>query len=138
MISLFTNVASSFYFVNYTSFGVIGLAISSSVGNLVQLFGLLFIFIKTVDGIDWKSNLNKFYKILLSSVFMGISSWLSIKFLDLFILNTTRTLPVLILLIISSLIGLITFVFCAYFLKIEELFDYQKYFLKIRSFIFRK
>lgn len=138
MISLFTNVASSFYFVNYTSFGVIGLAISSSVGNLVQLFGLLFIFIKTVDGIDWKNNLNKFYKILLSAVFMGISSWLSIKFLDLFILNTTRTLPVLILLIISSLIGLITFIFCAYFLKIEELFDYQKYLLKIRSFIFRK
>ncbi len=137
-VSLIINVATSFYFVNFTNLSVIGLAISASIGNLVQLFGLLIMFIKTVDGFNWPLVFSKFYKISIASILMGIISWLSIKFLDLFILDTTRVIPVLILMIVSSIIGLITYIFSVRFLKLEEVNDYQKYYLKFKNFIFHK
>jgi len=138
MISLSINIITSYYFVNFTNLGVVGLAISASIGNLIQLFGLLIMFIRIVDGFNWSIMFGKFYKILISSIFMGIISWLSIKFLDLFILDTTHVLPVLTLTLISSFIGLITYIFSVNFLKLEEAKDYKKYYLKFRDFIFHK
>lgn len=138
MISLIVTISTSFYFVNFTNLGVVGLAISASVGNIVQLLGLLIMFVRIVNGFNWSLMLTKFYKIMISSILMGISSWLSIKFLDLFILDTTRVIPVLTLATISSLIGLIVYVFSVQFLKLEEIKDYQKYYLRFKDFIFHK
>ncbi|HPT65694.1 MAG TPA: murein biosynthesis integral membrane protein MurJ [Candidatus Woesebacteria bacterium] len=138
MTSLAANIITSYCFINFTNLGVIGLAISASIGNLIQLFGLLFTFIKVVDGFNWLVMFVKFYKISISSILMGISSWLSIKFLDLFILDTTHVIPVLTLTIISSFIGLITYVFSANFLHLEEIKDYRKYYLRFKDFIFHK
>lgn len=137
-ISLTTNILFCFYFVNFTNFGVIGLAISASVGNLIQMFGLLIMFIRTVDGFNWSLMFTKFYKILISSILMGITSWLSIKFLDLFILDTSHFIPVFTLMVISSIIGLIVYISAVIFLKMDEIKDYQKYYLKFKDFIFRK
>jgi len=137
-ISLIINIATSFYFVNFTNLGVVGLAISASVGNLIQFFGLLIMFIKVVHGFNWPLLLNKFYKILISAILMGISSWLSIKFLDLFILDTTRFIPVLTLMTISSIVGLIVYIFSVKFLRLEEVKDYQKYYFMFKNFIFHK
>lgn len=137
-ISLITVITTSFYFINFTNFSVIGLAISASIGNLVQLFGLLIMFIRVVKGFDWSLMFTKFYKILISSVLMGISSWLTIKFLDLFVLDTSHFITVLTLATISSFIGLVTYIFFIRFLKLEEIQDYQKYYLKFKDFIFRK
>ncbi len=137
-VSLIVTIFTSFYFVRFTNLGVIGLAISASVGNIIQLLGLLIMFIRIVKGFNWSLMLTKFYKILISSILMGISSWLSIKFLDLFILDTTHVIPVLTLATISSIIGLITYIFSVQFLKVEEIKDYQKYYFKFKDFIFHK
>ena len=137
-VSLVTNIGTSYYFVHFTNLGVIGLAISASIGNLVQFAGLMFLFIKVVDGFNWSSVFVKIYKIILSSTLMGISSWLTVKFLDLFVLDTSHFVTVLTLTIISSVVGLITYVFSVRFLKLEELQDYQKYYFKFKDFIFRK
>ena len=138
VVSLVMDVIFSFYFVNFTKLGVIGLAISASIGNLIQMFGLLIMFIKIVDGFEWSIMFGKFYKILVSSVLTGVVSWLVIKFLDLFILDTSRFIPVLILMIVSSIIGLIAYVFAVVFLKMDEVKDYQRYYLKFKDFIFHK
>jgi putative peptidoglycan lipid II flippase len=138
VLSLITTVCTSFYFVHYTDFGVIGLAISASVGNLVQLLGLLIMFTKVVHDFNWSIMFNKSYKILICSGLMGVTSWLSIKFLDIFILDTTHVIPVLTLMAISSLVGLVTYIFSIKLFKIEEINDYQKYFLKFKDFIFSR
>jgi hypothetical protein len=69
---------------------------------------------------------------------MGITSWFSIKFLDLFILDTSRVISVLTLTMISSMVGVITYIFFVKFLRLEEIKDYQKYYFKFKDFIFRK
>lgn len=138
LVSLFFNVGLSYTLINFTDLGVVGLAISSSVGNIVQLVGLLFMFIKIVDGFEWLVVLKKVNKILASSLVLGLSTWFAIKALDLFVLDTAKTISVIIVFVISSLIGVICYVLSAKILKIEETNDYQVYFLKLKRFLLNK
>jgi len=137
-ISLISNICFSFYFVNFTNLGIIGLAISATIGNIIQLVGLLSRFVHSVDGVDWPFVIKKINKILFCSLFLGISSWGSLKLLDIFILDTSKTIYVIAVLLISSLIGLFIYGLSAKLLKIEEFHDYQRYFNKFTGFVFRK
>lgn len=129
-LSLLANVVSAFLFVNFTDLGVLGLAISASIGNLVQCFGLLFFFIKAIDGHDWSSTFVKFGKIIIASVVMGVSTWFSLKIFDLFILDTSKTLNLLVLFILSTTVGTIFYFASAKLLKLDEYQDYQSIFKK--------
>lgn len=134
--SLVTNVFSGYYFINYTDFGIVGLAVSASLGNLVQSFGLLYFYIRKVDGFEWNKLTLRFGKICLSSVIMGIASWLSIQFLDLFILDTSKTINVIFLFGFSAVFSAIIYFGTSRLLKIEEYSDYERYFIKFKRLIF--
>jgi hypothetical protein len=69
---------------------------------------------------------------------MGVGTWVSIKVLDLFVLDTTKTIFVIIVFTISSLIGFFCYIFSAKILKIDEINDYQHYFLKFKRFLLNK
>jgi len=137
-LSLIATVATSYYFVTFTNLGVISLAISASIGNLVQMFGLLYLFIKVVDGFDWSQMLAKFNRIFVSTLIMGITSWLSIRILDIFILDTTKTIYLMILFTISSLVGIITYIVSSSIMHIDEYQDYLKYAVKLKKFFIKK
>jgi len=134
-VSLFMNVATSFILINYTNLGVVGLAISSSIGNITQLIGLFYFFIKIVDGFNWTKTLKKVNQMLFASLIMGFATWVSLKFLDLFILDTTRVLPLIIVFAISSLIGIFVYFFTCYKFHVEELKDYHKFLIKFQNII---
>jgi len=136
--SLITNITVSFILINFTNLGVIGLAISSTATNIIQMLGLFYFFIKVVDGFDWTQTLRKLNKMLLASLLMGLSSWLSLKFLDLFVLDTTRTVALTIVFSASSLVGIIIYIFVSDLLDIDEINDYKKYLNKFKRFVFRK
>lgn len=134
-LSLIGNILSGFLFITFTDLGIVGLAISASIGNLIQCFGLLYLFIKKVDGFNWTETFNRFNKIFVSSILMGVITWLGLKTLDLFILDTTKTLNLIIVFTISSIIGLVFYIFIAHFWKIEELQDYKRHLVKFNRFI---
>ena len=136
--SLITNVFSGYYFINYTDLGIVGLAISASLGNLSQCLGLLYFYIKKVDGVNWNQILVRFGKICLSSVIMGVVSWVTLQFLDLFVLDTSKTINVIFLFGFSTLFAAIIYFITSYLLKIEEYGDYQRYFVKFRRLIFKR
>lgn len=133
LASLIFNVSTSFLLVNFTNLGVIGLAISSTVGNIIQTIGLFYFFIKIVNGFDWINTLKKINKILLASLTMGFSTWVSLKFMDLFVLDTTRTIPLAIVFSTSTLFGIFIYFYTVKVLKLEELQDYQKIILKFKN-----
>lgn len=108
-ISLFFNVITSYFFVHFTSLGIVGLAISASIGNLVQCIGLLWLFVLKVDGNGWKEMLFSFNRILISSILGGLVSWLTIRCLDLFILDTSKTINVILVFTASVISGAISF-----------------------------
>jgi len=130
-VSLFINVTSAYFLVNYTTLGIFGLALSASLGNLVQCFGLLYLFIKTVDGQGWFQTLQDSIRILFSSLFMGIVTWLSLRILDMFILDTTKTVNLIFLFIFSSLIGLLSYVYISFKFKIAQIDTYKRFYFRI-------
>lgn len=135
--SLLVNVVSSFLFVNYTDMGILGLAISASLGNLTQCFGLFYSFIKIVDGAGWEKTIMHYFKIIVASAVLGFTSWSCMRFFDMFVLDTSRTLNLIILSSISVVISLVFYYYTAKVLNISEVDDYRHYFRKSTAF-FRK
>lgn len=126
ILSLISNVATSFYFVTFTDLGIVGLAISASVGNLIQFFGLLYFFIQKVDGFQWPDVGLKTAKISISSTLLGISIWASMRFLDLFVFDTSRTASVIAIFSITSLVGVIVYLGTSHIFGIDELKDFTR------------
>lgn len=124
-ISLLFNILTSYYFIHFTSLGIVGLAISASIGNLVQCIGLLWLFILRVDGQGWREMFSNFSKIFVSSLLCGLVSWLTIQSLDLFILDTSKTINVLLVFGTSTITGIISFVLFTWLFHSPE-FNYIK------------
>lgn len=135
IFSLVVNITTSYIFVNYTNWGILGLAVSASLSNLVQCLGLCFMFIKKVDGDGWAKIYWRISKIFIVSVISGLLSWLSIQVVDQFVFDTSKTFFVLLTFAISSSIGVLSFILFSLLFKIEELSEFKLY-LKRTSSIF--
>lgn len=133
LCSLSISITASYLMINYTDLGVLSLAISDSLGNLIQMFGLMFLFIKVVDGFNWSDTLNRLGRIFISALLMGLGSWSSIKILDLFVLDTTKTVYLMILFIISSIVGVSVYLVSSSILKVDEHKDFLVYLTKFKK-----
>lgn len=122
VISSFVTVVSNsilaIYFVYVLHWGVWSLGLAYSVGSFVD-FSLLYIFLQKKIGCI-KVLGNELNKIIVSTLIMGVALYIPIHMLDEVVIDTTRTLGLIILTGIVSVIGLITYVLLAYAFKIEE------------------
>lgn len=133
VFSLVINVVTSYLFVNFTKWGILGLAISASVSNLIQCFGLCLVFIKKVDGEGWTTVYWRLAKILLASIAAGVISWISLQIIDLFLLDTSKTLFVIITFILTTSIGILIYILASFLLHIVELGEYHRFVKKASS-----
>jgi len=124
LISLIVCTISSVLFINYTSLGIAGLAFSTALGDMVQCISLLVCYVVKVDGKDWQITVMRFFKILLAAIICGIFTWIAMRILDTYVLNTARVLDVILVFGFSALIGLIGYLVACYLLKIKEFNDY--------------
>lgn len=124
LISLFSvcvNVALSVWFIFRLSWGILGLAVATSVASFLQAI-LLFIFLdRAVGGFERR-------KITIPALKMGgvtfltaFTLWVLMRFLDRFVLDTTRTINLIILTIVVTLVGLLVYIFLSRLFKIPEL-----------------
>lgn len=132
-VSLLFNVISSYLFVSFTDWGILGLAISASISNLIQCLGLFIIFIRRVDGSGWGNIFSRLFQIFLISVTSGLISWLSLKTLDIFIFDTAHTFHVALVLAISALTGLFSYIFLSWIFKVREFSEFGSWFRRISS-----
>lgn len=131
-VSLFFNVLTSFLLVNYTSLGILGLAISVSIGNLVQCLGLAYLFIRKVDGSGWSDVFWRIGKITFASVVMGFFTWSFTKIADHFILDTSRTISLIAVFSASTALGILCYLVVAKSIRLQELQDYSLYWQRFR------
>lgn len=135
LVSLIASVAASYYFVNFTDLGIVGLAISDSLGNFIQCFWLFKVFHDRIDGTGWNKTYFHFFKIFLASLGMGVASWLSLRFLDTSVFDSSKTLDLMFISAISCFAGLFAFIILAKLLALEELDDYSRHFSKFKTYI---
>jgi len=135
--SLVLNVSSSYYFVNFTDLGVIGLAISASLSNIVQFTGLSLLFAQKVKDFDWRDTSQKFSKIFFASFLTGFISWGLTRLFDLFVLDTSRTANLIALFSLSSCLSILAYIFISFWFQVEECHDFKKYFLKFKQLVLK-
>lgn len=102
-------------------FGVLGLAAATSIASFVHAV-LLFVFLdRSIRGFERKSVFVPLFKMSLATLVTALFLWIPMRVLDRYILDTTRTINLIILTILASFIGLGVYILCSLILKIEEL-----------------
>ncbi len=123
-IAVLTNVILSVYFIFSLDSGVVGLAIAISLASFLHLFFLYLLLNKKIGGLIEKRIIFRLLKMLVATFFTLVFLWVPMRFLDRFILDTTRTINLIILTVITTLVGLLVYVALAYLLRIDELAEY--------------
>lgn len=102
--------------------GILGIAVAISATAVIESLVLLVLIVEKMDNLI---NLRFFSIRLFQLGFLGILTgfclWVPMRLLDKFIFDTTRTLPLLGLTIITSVIGFGVYILFSYLLKIPEL-----------------
>ena len=133
-LSLSVNVALSYFLLRFTNLGIIALAIAASSANLIHSSALFIVFLKRVNGHDWHGSYVNLFKIILAAGVGSFFAWIVIRILDLFVFDTSRTINVVIIFVISVLFGLISFVLTTSLLRSPEYEHFKSYFKRLLRF----
>ncbi|MBN1162838.1 murein biosynthesis integral membrane protein MurJ [Patescibacteria group bacterium] len=121
IISSLFNVSTAFTLVHILGFGVWSVALVYSVSAILETVFLVYFLSPKVNGINPKKIIIPFVKISYATVMMGATIYGGLKLLDITVLDTTKTLNMLILTALTTLAGCVTYLFFTYMLKVEEI-----------------
>lgn len=113
------------------SFGVESLAFANSLGMLITLIILLMILRKKIGGFADANFYRPLLKIFVASLLTGIALYIPLKLLDKLVFDTSRTLGLLILTGISSIIGLSLYLFLTWIFNVKEAKTYLLLFKRV-------
>lgn len=126
------NVFFSFLLVYRFNLGVLGLALAISLSSFLHL-GLLFWRLSDyLNGFSFLEFYQPLLKMTAATLLTGLSLYLPFRLLDKYIFNTTRTLELIGLSVVTSVIGLLVYGFLSHLFKIKELNHFVDLVKKIR------
>jgi putative peptidoglycan lipid II flippase len=137
------NIFFAFLFILAFHLPIWGLTLSFSIASIIQFFILLFLFNKEVGGFEKRALILPFIKISFASFSSGLLMFFLLKVFDRsawdkrlsflgrlglalptsferFVLDTQYTINLIILVLVVSLIGILSYLFLAWLLKIKE------------------
>ncbi len=124
-------IASGFIFISNYKLGVESIAFAYSLGSFVNLALSMFFLDRKAGGFNKASFIYPFIKIVIATFFTGIALYIPIKLLDQLVFDTTRTINLLFLTGISSVIGLTLYLFLTWLLNVKEATTFMLLFRKI-------
>lgn len=124
--SLIVSLTITFILVKFTNLAIISLAIGVSISNLIQSVSLLARFSQKIHRLNFAKFIKRLIKLFIASLFMAVSVWGSVRLMDNTIFDTSRTINLLYLVVTSSVIGILIFVFLCSLLKVKEIKDISK------------
>ena len=123
LYSMIVSLSTTFILLKATKLEIFALAIGVSVSNLVQSVLLSISFSQKVYRLNFTKLTNRFIKIFISSVFMGVTTWSFVRLFDHTLFDTSRTINLFLLVTVSSIAGIIVFAISSKLLKIKEVSD---------------
>jgi len=121
----------SYLFITTFHLGVQSLGLAYSLASLFQLIILFLLLEKRVGGFGKSALLPSWTKFFISSVLTAFALYIPIKLLDQLVFDTTRTINLIILTGISSLLGLSLYLFLTWFFDVKEAQAYILMFTKV-------
>ncbi len=119
-----------YLFIIVMHMNVQSLGLAFSIASLIQLIVLFLLLENRVGGFGKSALLPSWTKIFISSVLTGFALYIPIKLLDQLVFDTTRTVNLIVLTGISSLLGLSLYLFLTWFFDVKEAKAYVLMFKK--------
>lgn len=120
VVSVLINSLLSVIFVMYYKWPVWSLGISASVASVVNAALLLVYLNKHIKGFLSIALILPSLKMSFAALVTGIALYIPIKLLDQLVFDTTRTFGLLLLTGLTTLVGLLTYVFLSWVLGVEQ------------------
>lgn len=118
----------SFLLTRQFGYGIAGICISTTVANLLDFVLLYQAITKKVGSLNLQKKLLKVFGV---GVLTAFSLWVPMRLLDKFVFDTTRTLPLIVLTLIVSLVGFTVYYSLCTFFGVEEVDDVNHIFKKL-------
>jgi putative peptidoglycan lipid II flippase len=120
-VDMILYLIAGYYFVFYTSWGVLGLAFVTSITAFVEFGLFLFLLERAVHGFAHKEFWIPQIKMIVASFLMAVFLYLPFKIFDQVIFDTSRTIELIGLTITTSTIGILVYFYFAALFDIHEL-----------------
>lgn len=121
------------YFVFFTSLGVVGLAIVTSVTAFVEFGLFLFLLNQRVKNLINRDFWIPQLKMVVASFLMAVFLYLPYRILDGLVFNTARTIELIGLTITTSTIGMLVYLYFAALFDIKELQIFSKFISRFKQ-----
>lgn len=120
---IFTSVylSGAYFVVNYTTIGVVGLAMMGAISFVFELLLCIVMLNRIVPQFISKKMLIPQLKMLLASFFMAVFLYLPFRIFDELIFDTTKTIELVGLTITTATIGMLVYIYFAALFEIKEL-----------------
>lgn len=115
------NVFFSWFLVFKLGMDVRGLALSATLSSFIHASLLLKVLYERLDGFDGGQLFNQLAQMFFSGFLTSIFLWAPMRIIDRFVIDTTRTLGLIILVLIVLFFGASAYIFCSWIFKVEEL-----------------
>ena len=120
-LSTVVNVFISFWFVFNLGLGILGLTAAVVISNTVYAFFLYIFLDKKLKGLFSKKVFLPIGKIAVCTFFTSLSLWGPMRFLDRYILDTTKTINLIVLTLVTLFLGGAVYLTFSFILKVEQL-----------------
>ncbi len=120
------------YLLHKTTLGTWSLALTYSVVAILEMSILLGLLWKRLGGFDPKSLIYPLVKMGYATLFMGISVYIPLKLLDEYVLDTTKTLQLILVTAVATFFGVIAYLFFTWLFKVKEVILLYKLIGKIK------
>lgn len=114
------NVAISYVLITKLNYGAEAVAIAFSTTTFIDSLALIFLLNKKVGGFEFNKLVKPFIKIALASFSMAITLYIPMKLLDFHVLDTTKTINLMILTAIAGASGGLTYLVFTQIFNVEE------------------
>lgn len=134
LIVVILNIILSIFFVVILKFDVWSIGLANSISALLSGILLFWTLHLKVGKFNLRVVLVPFLKMIMATVIMGMALYIPIKLLDQVIIDTTRTINLLVLTGASSIFALSVYILLVKFLDVRELVTYVELFKRLGEF----
>jgi len=121
----------SAFFIIIEKQGVISIAMSYAIASVIELTILFIILDIKVGGFNKQLLVSSWTKIFIASFFTAFALYIPIKLLDQLVFDTTKTVNLILLTGISSVIGASIYLFLTWLLNVKEAMTYVLMFKRL-------
>ncbi|KKU31993.1 MAG: Integral membrane protein MviN [candidate division WWE3 bacterium GW2011_GWA1_46_21] len=118
---LLFEIVIAIVFIKVLGLGVWSIALAFSLGTVLDMCLLLFFLYRRIDGFTFDNLFRPFLKIGVATLLMGLSLYIPMKLLDAYVLDTTRTIYLLVLVFVVSVFGLVSYLLFTKMLRVKEI-----------------